>query len=390
LIAEAPSEPTEAMKQWVVDDLLDQIVEGIADGRNVSRDQVKGWFHRQLFTAMEAAEAGLVDEVAYPDQLSDLMAATLGSKPLLQLDNKSHDLMETRWGPRSKIGLVYVGGPIVRGEGFAPADMLPRGAVHSGALVRALKRLSLDRAVEAVVIRVESPGGDLLASDEIWRAIQLLREQVPVIVSMGGVAASGGYYVSLPGDVVLADPATLTGSIGVFTGKWNGQGLFDKVGVRIADTHPTEAPAPLNTFSRPWTAHERAVVDRDLDAAYKLFLQKVAQARGLTEDEVRAIGDGRVWTGRQAYQRRLVDRLGGLDDAIQIARDRAGIPDDTPVVYEVWPRRSLRESLLDNLFGEREAAAVGGKVLLRTLEASASSRDTRPALLRVPDLPVTP
>ncbi len=391
LTATSPSEQTIEMARWVLQDLQDQVVEGIVEGRGVSMAVVASWFDQKAYTAASALDAGIVDEVAYPDEMGRIVAAAVGKKLPLINDNKTHETVLTRWGPRNKIVLVYLGGAILRGTGTWPADMLPRGAVHSEAVVRELKRLSQDGAVKAVVIRVDSPGGDLLASDEIWRAVGLLQQHKPVIVSLAGVAASGGYYVALPGDVIVAEPATLTGSIGVFTGKWNAGPLLERLGVNVAEFRPPGGPPPLPDFSRPWTSEERAMMDDQLSAAYEMFLDKVAQGRGLSTDEVRAVSGGRVWTGRQALERRLVDEIGGLDDAIRIARERAAISTSGTVIYDVWPRRSLRETVLDNMFGERNTVlSVGRAILARWLNAAPGTPPARQQRAQSLEIPTTP
>jgi protease-4 len=254
------------------------------------------------------------------------------------------------------VALVEVRGSIAQGH----SRRGPTGRVAgSDSVCAALRAAAHDEHVHAVVVRVDSPGGSAVASETIWREVSLLREAKPVIVSMGEVAASGGYYVACPADVIVALPATLTGSIGVFGGKVVAQGLLERLGVTTGTVSRGDR-ALMFSSRRGFDDVERERLAASLDAVYDDFVAKVAQGRGLSVPEVEAVARGRVWTGRDAVDAGLVDRLGGLREALQLARSRAGLPDDAPV------RPALRVSPLARLrrptSSQDPRAGVSGRV----------------------------
>ena len=184
--------------------------------------------------------------------------------------------------------------------------------------------------MKAIVLRIDSPGGDAVASDLIWRAVKKAREKKPVIASMGDLAASGGYLVAVGTERIVAEPSTLTGSIGVFALKPDLSGLLQKLSVQ-RDVQTRGKNADIDSMARPWTAEERALVEKQIDAVYGIFLDRVVEGRPLSRAQVEQVAGGRVWTGRQALDRKLVDQLGGLDDAVTVAIARAGLDRDARV-----------------------------------------------------------
>lgn len=226
---------------------------------------------------------------------------------------------------KNKIAIIYAEGSIVSGQGGS-------GQIGSAAMLKRLSKVRRDPNVKAVVFRVNSPGGSALASEVMWRELQLLKQEVPVIVSMGEYAASGGYYISTPADVIYADKSTLTGSIGVFGMYANiGRTLKNKLGVTI-DGVNTNTYSDHGSMFRDMSPAERAYVQKSIEAIYKTFVGHVADGRNMTFEEVDKIGQGRVWTGVDALNIGLVDGHGGIFDAITIAADRAGISDD----FRIW------------------------------------------------------
>jgi protease-4 len=204
--------------------------------------------------------------------------------------------------------------------------------VGSDSIGAALRAATSDERARAVVLHIDSPGGSAVASDTIWREVCQVQEAgKPVIVSMGAAAASGGYYIACPADAIVALPATLTGSIGVFGGKVVVRELMERLGLTTG-TVSHGARSLMYSARQGFTDEERAQLDATLDAIYADFVAKVAQGRGRSTDEIEAIARGRVWTGSDALRIGLVDELGGLRDALRIARSRAGLPDDAPVV----------------------------------------------------------
>jgi protease-4 len=220
----------------------------------------------------------------------------------------------------SEVAVLYAAGEIVDGEGTGP------GQIGGDKFSRELRKLREDDAVKAVVLRVNSPGGSALASDIIWREVILTKKVKPVIVSMGDLAASGGYYISAAADSIFAEPTTITGSIGVFGVIPNFQNLMNnKIGVHYDGVKTGKFADLMTSFDRPLTAEERDIIQREVDKVYGTFTKVVADGRKLSIADVDSIGQGRVWTGTQGLNNKLVDRLGNLDAAIQAAAKKANL-----------------------------------------------------------------
>jgi protease-4 len=244
-----------------------------------------------------------------------------------------------------KIAVVTVAGPIVSGRGGR--QMSPMGGSSSGAdtIAAALRRAAADDDIAAIVLRVDSPGGSVTGSETIWREVVRTRERgKPVVASMGAVAASGGYYVSMGADAIVANPGTITGSIGVLTGKLVARELKDRLGVG-SDTVRTNANADAWSINAPFTDEQQAHVEAEADLFYRDFVQRVAEGRHLSVEAVEQVARGRVWTGADALERGLVDELGGLRTAIRRAKVLAGIDEDTRVEVENLPSSSLLDVL---------------------------------------------
>jgi protease IV len=309
-------------------------VETIADARGLSHDQVRELVNTGPRTASEAQAAGLVDRLGYRDQAYDAMRARTGGKSEL--------LFADRWRPHRKlappphrrghVALVDVRGAIATGRTRRGPMGRQAGSDTLSAQLRAAREN--DRA-RAVVMRVESPGGSAVASEVIWREVWRLREaDKPVIVSMGDVAASGGYYIACPAEVIVALPATLTGSIGVLGGKLVVDSLLERLGISTG-TVQQGAHALMYSARRSFSEDERARFAATVDAIYHDFVGKVADGRQRPVADIEAVARGRVWTGRDALEAGLVDELGGLRDAVRIARERASLPEDAPVLRAV-------------------------------------------------------
>jgi protease IV len=219
------------------------------------------------------------------------------------------------------VEIVRVEGTIVPGES-RPGPLGGERFAGAETVAAQVRRAAEDRDVKAIVVRIDSPGGDGLASDLIWREVVRARERKPVIASMGDAAASGGYLVAVGADAIFAEPSTLTGSIGVFALKPDLSGLLAKLSIH-RESYVRGENAQLASTTKPWSDSERRAVERQVEAFYRTFVERVAAARGLPPDELERLAAGRVWTGRQAHDRRLVDRLGSVDDAIAMAMERA-------------------------------------------------------------------
>lgn len=328
----------------LVASIYDDAVETIAAARGLAVDRVRELIDTGPRTAVEAREAGLVDQLGYRDQVYATARDRAG-------DDGAELLFADRWHPRRRpslsarrkghVALVRVHGAIVSGR----SRRGPMGAqVGSDSTTAALRAALGDEHARAVLLHVDSPGGSAVASETIWREVRRLREAgKPVIVSMGTAAASGGYYIACPADVIVALPATLTGSIGVFGGKFVISDLLERIG---AGTGAVWHGQRARMFSprRGFDDGERERMTVFLDAIYHDFVAKVAEGRGRTVDEIHELARGRVWTGRDALERGLVDELGGLRDAARIARTRAGLSDTAPIRYalHVPPLARLR------------------------------------------------
>jgi protease-4 len=316
----------------VLDDVYARIVADVAAARRLPEERVRALVDRGLFGAEEAQREGLLDAVLWPDELEGWARRVTGRR--VQVTGgyaPDEERQAQRWGPASVVEIVRVEGAIAGGK--SRGDRLGMAAIAGAETISAqLRRAADDSAVKAIVLRVDSPGGDAVASDRIWREVQRARRRKPVIASMGDVAASGGYLAAVGADEILAEPSTLTGSIGVFALKPDLSGLLSKLGVGREATGRGEN-AQLTSAAKPWAESERAAVEREIDRFYAHFVARVAEGRKLDPAVVETVAAGRVWTGRQAQERHLVDRLGSLEDALQLARERAGLrPHDVVLV----------------------------------------------------------
>ena len=333
-------------------DLYEQLVRGIAMARRKTPDEVRRLLDEGPFTPEAALQAGLVDDLAYLDQLDDRVAA-------LKEEDESRDRVEERDYRRtparslgirgaSRIAVLYASGVIASGS--SSQDTVNGAVVGSDTIVEQLERIRDDDSIKAIVLRVDSPGGSSVASDVIWRELSITRDENPsrpLIASMSDLAASGGYYISAPAQVIVAQPGTLTGSIGIFGGKIVLGDTLEKIGI-TTETVQSGRNATLGSPFMPFTPQQRAKLQAYMDSFYQGFLEKVAESRHKTPAEIHEVAQGRVWTGQQARERGLVDELGGLDRAIAIAKSRAGIPADEEVELVTYPpRRTLLEAVAE-------------------------------------------
>jgi protease-4 len=336
---------------------FEQLVNGIAEGRKKTPEDVRALIDKGPFLPEDALNDGLIDDLAYRDQVDD-KAGFAGSEMTEAPDYARAQSHPFRFSHGDKIALIYAVGTISSGESGEGANGSYLG---SETLVEYIQRARVDKGVKAVVLRVDSPGGSSIASDVIWRELMLTREQKPLIVSMSDLAASGGYYIAIPGHVIIAQPGTLTGSIGIFSGKFVTGGTFKKLGANIEGVS-TGKFADMNSPVRPFTPEERAKVEEQMQAFYDGFIEKAAQSRKSTPEKIDAIAQGRVWTGRQALANGLVDKLGGLDMAISLAKERAKIAAGTDVELVVYPPKKSFLDVLSNVGGrtQQDASLLGG------------------------------
>lgn len=342
-------------------DMYEQLVRAIAVARRKSEAEVRALVDRGPFTPDEALRAGLVDDLVYEDQLDDRVPELRdGPRERQRVEGEDYarvPLSAAGLRPRSRIAVLYAAGTIVSGR--SRFDPINGQLVGSETLVELIREIRGDGSIQAIVLRIDSPGGSAVASDVIWRELTITRRERPsrpLVASMSDVAASGGYYIALPAQVIVAQPATLTGSIGVYAGKIALGGTMEKLGVEY-ETVTSGANADIYSPFDRFEPGARARLERYMRAFYEGFVRKVAESRAKTPDEIDAVAQGRVWTGQQARAHGLVDALGGLETAVEIAKARAGIPASEDVELVIYPpRRSLYQLLSEQL----AAAGAGG------------------------------
>jgi protease IV len=338
-----------------------QITAAIADRRGKTQEQATSLLDRGPFLAQDAVREGLIDGLAYRDEVYAEARKDAGPDAVLLYIaryNRTHSLKQTaKHLPAPKSGfvaLIHASGPIKAGRsGRGPFSEGPMG---SDTVSAALRAAGEDERAKAVLLRVNSPGGSYTASDTIWREVVRLRAAgKPVVVSMGDVAASGGYFIAMAADVIVAQPGTLTGSIGVILGKPVFEQLLDRVGVRI-DSVGSGARSRMFSPTHAFSEDEWERINLWLDAIYRDFTQKVAQGRRMTQERVHELARGRVWTGADAQANGLVDELGGLHTAAAIARTRAGLAATAPL--RTYPRMSPLDQVRPPESSEARPAAA--------------------------------
>ena len=331
-------------------DMYQQLVRGIASARKKTEAETRQLLDQGPFTPEEAMQSGLVDGLAYEDQLDDRVPQLRQGGEMRRVDGSDYQRVTARSlgiRPTSRIAVLYASGVIASGKsGYDPSNGM---VVGSDTFVQQLRQLREDDSIKAIVLRVDSPGGSSVASDVIWRELVITRDQKPnrpLITSMSDLAASGGYYISVPGQAIVAQPGTLTGSIGIFAGKVVIDGTLNKVGVTTETVKSGKNSDIYSPFAR-FSPEQRMKVGDYMNGFYKNFLAKVAEGRHTTPEKIDAIAQGRVWTGAQAKDRGLVDDFGGLDKAIEVAKQLAKIPADKGVerVILPYPTTFLQELL---------------------------------------------
>ncbi len=339
-------------------DMFEQFVRAIAEGRRKRVEDVRALVDQGPFLPPQAVRAGLVDGLAYEDQLDDRGAISKTAR--VEGDDYVRARFRSGLGRSApRIAVVYISGVITSGDsGFDPLNGSVAG---SRALVKAIRAARADPRVRAIVLRIDSPGGSSIASDVIWRELVVTRDEKqnrPLVASMSDLAASGGYYVAAAAEQIVAQPATLTGSIGIFGGKIVTGGTYARLGASI-ETLSIGRNAEMESPVRPFNESERQKLREELKAFYDQFTAKVALSRKMPVARVDALGRGRVWTGLQAKANGLVDQLGGLDRAIALAKQRAGIAPGAEVeVVNYPPRKTLFELIAEQISGSGSQGRV--------------------------------
>ncbi len=367
----------------LLDDIYNGVIAEIAAERELTPDSLSAIINRGPFTTIQAESLKLIDNRYYPHEFEKRSLGLFGdySRVIALREYQSAPKHRERFGEAEKIALIAVDGGIVRGQsGFSYLDGETAG---SATVSGAIRRARLDSNVRAIVMRMNTPGGDAIAGDLIYGELLEAAKAKPVIVSMSDACASGGYYIAAAGSKIVLQPLTVTGSIGVFAGKPVLAGFYDKIGIK-QEIITRGNHAAFYSHSQPFSTEERSVLRRQVSDMYGRFVSVVADGRTLDLDSVRAVAQGRVWSGSRALQFGLADTIGTVVDAIRMAADQGGISDDDYVVLE-WPQReflprlsSLALSTLTKMFDGEESTAQSALGVLAPLNSSAN------LLMRIP------
>jgi protease-4 len=336
------SEASREMANSLLDSIESQFVGGIAASRDLSVDEVRAAIDTGPVLASQLKSLGLIDGIKHRDELEVIRDGKVVSGVRYQ----NVDPASVGFEPVAHFALIYGTGTVMGGRGSTSPTGAPLFA--AGPFAQALEDAANDPEISAIILRIDSPGGSAAASEEIWHAINKLTSRAdskPVIASFSDVAASGGYYVAAAADAIVASPGAITGSIGVFSLRPSIGGLLDKLGINV-ESLTRGAHADLLLSSQPLSAGAKERLQQTVVEIYDLFLARVAQGRSLATAEVDAVGQGRVWTAAQAYERGLVDELGGLHTAVKRAKRASGLDEDAEVALIPYPQpRSLVEQL---------------------------------------------
>ncbi len=334
-----------------VNSIWNNIVAEISESRNITLDEINAIADEMMtFQPTESyLEKNLVDGLVYADEMEAKLVELVGvekSKEINFISQKQmNNVKESIKMQKERVAVVYAVGGI-------DTEAMGSGGIRSNELIKTLNKVKDDKSIKAVVFRVNSPGGSAYGSEQIWRAVTQLKQEKPIIVSMGDYAASGGYYIACEADSILAQPNTLTGSIGIFGTIPNIAGLNKKIGLTY-DGVKTNKMSDAIDLNRAFTPDERNLVQSFVNEGYELFVKRCADGRNIPVDELKKIAEGRVWTGEDAVELGLVDALGGLDDAIKIAAEKAGL--DKYMVKSYPEKEDFMTKLLKDMNSELDA-----------------------------------
>jgi protease IV len=361
------SPPAREALQSLLDDLYVDLLDTLAVARDMNADSVARLLDQGPFDTDQAWSAGLIDTVLYESEMDSMVVGDNNDDSrTISLSHYIDRMHHPAGHPR--IAMVMASGVISEGRSHRGAG----GGLVLGSetIIKALQDARQRSSIKAIVLRIDSPGGSAPASDEIWREVERCREEKPVIASMSDYAASGGYYIAVGADSIVAQPGTITGSIGVYGGKLNVLGLYRKLGLNV-ETVTKGAHAEMLSPFKDFSEEESRRFQQGLESVYQTFVSRVADGRGLDSSDVEQSAQGRVWSGVAAADRALVDRLGGLQDAIDMAKKLAKIPASDEVTVEVFPKveRNFLQRWLSTLWGDED-------------DEDALARTTIPAVIR--------
>lgn len=339
------SPETREVYTGVLDDLYGNLLQTIATGRKKTTEQVKAIIDNGPFLSSQALANGLVDDVKFEDEMYGDLKNALKEGEIKAVSSRDYNKVldsSLGLGGKQRVAFITGEGDITRGD----PESTNENGIESEHFNKILKKVQNDSSIKAVIVRIDSPGGESTASDDMWRAMNQLSRKKPMVISMSDTAASGGYYMAMTGDPIVAYPGTLTGSIGVVFGKPNLHGLYDKLGID-KESLSRGRFARIDSDYQPLDEAERQKLREGIDDGYRSFVSKVATARKRTFEEIEPLAQGRVWVGDQAKGNGLIDELGGIDKAIELVKQRANIPAKEGVTLIVYPpKRNILDLFL--------------------------------------------
>lgn len=340
----APSPETLQVTNDILDQYFGNLIDVIAKGRNKQPDQIRSLIDDGPFVGKSAVDAGLIDELLHEDEVFGRLKTQLNAE-IKRIGGEDYSRAPlSGFTGSTRIAYVVGEGDITRG---ATRENGTETGITATSMIKLLRQVQNDSSIKGVILRIDSPGGDGIASDDILHAAKELAAKKPMIISMGDLCASGGYFIAITGDPMIAYPNTLTGSIGVFFGKVDAKGLFDKLG--IAQTVLTRGRfADIDDIAAPLNDAEKAKLQHELEIFYRGFVERVAQARKRPYDQVEPLAQGRVWLGTEAKQNGLIDDLGGIDRAVEMIKQKANIPASEKIALVIYPPRRTIWDLLMN------------------------------------------
>lgn len=369
----------------LINGIYNNILDNVAESRGIDRARLEQISDQMLVrNADDALEQKLIDGLLYQDEFFDIVREKLAideDEDIRFVKYKDYKKSFSTYKRSSnEIAVIVAEGTIVQGEG-SQTDL----EITAEKYLKEIRKARKNDNVKAIVLRVNSPGGAYTTSDMIWREVKLAAAEKPVIASMADFAASGGYYIAMACDTIVAQPNTITGSIGIFGVMFDlSNFLGDKLGITFDEVRTGDF-GDLYTVTRPLTAAERNIIQRNLEKYYNSFTLKAAEGRNLTQEQILQVASGRVWTGEQALERQLVDVLGGIDEAIRIAAEKAGIADDYKIRYYPAPTNFF-EQLMKGLETNAQASVVRAQTgeLYPLLERVRRVRELRGVQARMP------
>lgn len=350
------SQENELQLKELLGSMNDHMLTSIAESRSIPVERVKQISKgMEVRNAQNALTTGLVDALMYEDEVLNVLKESASIDELEMVTYSQYKSTYSDYkATTNKIAVIVASGDIVMGKG-------EDASVGSTKFAKLIREARLDNSVKAIVMRINSPGGAYLASDVMWRELELAKAEKPVIASMSDYAASGGYYLAMPCDTIVAQPNTITGSIGIFGMLFNlSEMLEDRLGITHDEVSTGEFSGML-TVTRSLTAAEKAIIQKSIEKNYETFVTKAAEGRGMTVEALKEVAGGRVWTGVQAKERGLVDVLGNFEDAVSIAAQKAGIDDDYKLRY--FPKQKpFFEKLMEDFGGQVKSEFVKQEV----------------------------